>query len=99
MKRYQGNRQGQVAEVTINDRPLNPRLDLRNHSPNGFEWGYGGSGPAQLALVILADHLGDDDKALQLYQFFKWQVVAFLPHESWTLTSDEVEDRVQSSTI
>jgi hypothetical protein len=21
--------------------PLEPRLDLRNHSPTGFEWGYG----------------------------------------------------------
>jgi len=28
-----------------------PRSDLRNHSPNGFEWGYSGSGPAQLALA------------------------------------------------
>ncbi len=37
-------------------RPLGPRLDLANHSPDGFSWGYGGSGPAQLALAILADH-------------------------------------------
>ena len=29
-------------------KPLNPRQELRNHSPTGFEWGYGGSGPAQL---------------------------------------------------
>jgi len=27
------------------------------HSPDGFEWGYGGSGPADLALSILAHHL------------------------------------------
>jgi hypothetical protein len=38
-------------------RDLDPRTDLRNHSPDGFEFGYGGSGPAQLALAILADHL------------------------------------------
>lgn len=38
-------------------RPLSPRSDLVNHSPSGFNWGYGGSGPAQLALAILADHL------------------------------------------
>jgi hypothetical protein len=30
-------------------RSLELRLDLFNHSPIGFEWGYGGSGPAQLA--------------------------------------------------
>lgn len=28
------------------------------HSPTGFETGYGGSGPADLALSILADYLG-----------------------------------------
>ncbi len=28
------------------------------HSPTGFETGYSGSGPADLALSILADHLG-----------------------------------------
>ena len=26
------------------------------HSPTGFEWGYLGSGPADLALSLLADH-------------------------------------------
>jgi hypothetical protein len=53
------------------DRPLDLRLDLRNHSPLGFEWGYGGSGPAQLALAILADVTGDDYWALAHYQDFK----------------------------
>lgn len=35
--------------------PLDPHFSqqFRNHSPDGFEWGYGGSGPAQLALGIL----------------------------------------------
>ena len=31
-------------------------LNIRNHSPTGFAWGYGGSGPAQLSLAILVDH-------------------------------------------
>jgi len=37
------------------DTELDPRpsLQLRKHSPDGFEWSYGGSGPAQLALAIL----------------------------------------------
>jgi hypothetical protein len=33
--------------------PVTPSLRHRNHSPDGFEWGYHGSGPAQLALAIL----------------------------------------------
>lgn len=36
--------------------PLDPRFDLRRHSPDGFAWGYSGSGPAQLALALLAAH-------------------------------------------
>ena len=48
--------------------PLPLRLDLFNHSPTGFSWGYGGSGPAQLALALLADALGDDDRAVRLHQ-------------------------------
>jgi hypothetical protein len=37
------------------------RVPLRHvvkHSPSGFSWGYGGSGPADLALSILVDALG-----------------------------------------
>lgn len=36
-------------------RRLKMRLDLVNKSPTGFEWGYCGSGPWQLALALLAD--------------------------------------------
>jgi hypothetical protein len=69
---------------------------LWNHSPSGFEWGYCGSGPAQLALALLADHLGDDEQALNLYQRFKWVVVAELPKKRWKLTTHEIEVILQS---
>ena len=71
------------------ERPLRLRLDLRNHSPSGFEWGYGGSGPAQLALALLADACGDDETALRHYQQFKRVVVAGLS-DSWTITDREI---------
>lgn len=45
MKTYCGIREGYAADITVNGRRLKPRLDLWNHSPSGFEWGYGGSGP------------------------------------------------------
>ena len=96
MKVYEGRRQGYAVIVTVNGRPLNPRLDLYNHSPTGFEWGYCGSGPAQLALAILADHLGDDEQALNLHQRFKWAVIAELPHREWILTSEDIERVLQS---
>ena len=69
------------------------RLDLANHSPTGLEWGYGGSGPAQLALALLADTL-PPDAALRLHQPFKWEVVASLPHTGWQLTSETIQEIV-----
>jgi hypothetical protein len=91
VKRYEGRRQGYAAIVTVDGRPLNPRLDLWNHSPTGFEWGYGGSGPAQLALAILADHFGNDEQAFNFHHRYKWAVIAELPKRSWTLTSQEID--------
>ena len=91
MKHYSGRRDGYAVIVTVDSRRLNPRLDLWNHSPTGFEWGYCGSGPAQLALAILADHFFDEDQALNFYQRFKWAVIAELPHRGWILTSDQID--------
>lgn len=44
-----------VEDAGQRNRRLDLRLDLMNHSPTGFSWGYAGSGPAQTALAILAD--------------------------------------------
>ena len=96
VKTYQGWREGAAVLVTVNHGPLNPRLDLYNHSPTGFEWGYAGSGPAQLALAIVADHLRNDDEAFNLYQEFKRGVVARLPYPGWTLTSAQVAETLET---
>jgi len=93
-KRYEGKRSYDQVFVTIDGRVLDPRFDLRFHSPDGFEWGYGGSGPAQLALALLADCLKDVNRALALYQEFKAKVVAGLPRDGWTLTEQEIRDAV-----
>ena len=86
---YVGAPTGQVwvcDSLTGERQSLEPRLDLRDHSPTGFGWGYGGSGPAQLALAILADVTGDPELALSLYQDFKWECIAKLPQgQPWTL--------------
>lgn len=91
MKTYEGRRDYHTTVVTVDGRPLDPRFDLWEHSPSGFEWGYGGSGPAQLALALLADHLEDDGRAVALYQEFKWLVVANLSRPTWALTSDDID--------
>ena len=95
MKHYSGRREGYAVIVTVDGRRLNPRLDLWNHSPTGFEWGYCGSGPAQLALAILADHCGNEEQALNFYQRFKWAVIAELPGRRWILTSLDIDQILQ----
>ena len=81
--------------VTVCDgqkcQPLPLRLDLFNHCPSGFGWGYGGSGPAQLALALLANALDDDDRAVRLHHAFKFKVVAAWPEgERWWITAEQI---------
>ena len=54
-----------------------------NHSPDGFNWGYGGSGPAQLALAIMLELELTDN--LYGYQKFKWDVIAKLPQSDFVV--------------
>ena len=99
MSYYVGRRTKMGAVVTVDGEALELRLELRNHSPTGFDWGYCGSGPAQLALAILADHCDSNEEALDLYQRFKWAVIAALPRIEWSLNTrqiDEAIDRIRS---
>jgi hypothetical protein len=67
-------------KVWIDGRPLRPERSQRiwNHSPDGFAWGYEGSGPAQLALAVLLT-LTDERTAVRNYQTFKRELIAGLP--------------------
>jgi len=65
--------------------------NLRLHSPTGFEWGYGGSGPADLALNILALFLPVSE-AVRLHQQFKWDLISVFPREGGVITSASVRD-------
>lgn len=67
-------------EVLVDGFPLDPKISLAisNHSPDGFNWGYGGSGPAQTALAILLVFM-PIRMAIELYQRFKFSVVASFP--------------------
>lgn len=75
---------------------LDPCFWIRMHSPDGFNWGYGGSGPAQLALAICYDVLGDREQAEQLYQRFKFRVIGTLTGDSWELTESAVRAHLES---
>ncbi len=98
-KLYQGRRTADGCIVTVNGKPLPLGLEVWNHSPTGLEWGYAGSGPAQLALALLLDHLGNRRRAVELHQRFKFAVVARLPRDGWELTSTEIDEALQAICI
>jgi hypothetical protein len=91
MKVYEGGRSLAGAIVTVDGKALPPRFDLKKLSSAGFEWTYEGAGPAQLALALLADHLDDDQKALQHHEAFMRAVIADLDN-AWRLTSADIDE-------
>lgn len=89
---------GQIlgAQVWVGGWPLTPAASLKlvNHSPTGFEWGYPGSGPSQLALALVYDATDDRELALRCYQWFKVATVANWG-DRWQITAAEVRAWVQ----
>lgn len=92
---YKNPEEAGPAIVRVKDdkgtRVLDPKPSqaVWNHSPDGFQWGYGGSGPAQLALALLLDIGIAKWAAEAIHQAFKFEVVASLEPE-WTKTEDEL---------
>ena len=80
-----------VTEKALGGLDREPLKHVVLHSPDGFEWGYLGSGPADLALSILVDYFEKDQTRAELYhQAFKEMFVAKWEKEGWTITSVEI---------
>ena len=88
MRTYHGERTEEGCTVTVDGRPLRMRSDLSGNATTAFDWGYAGTG--QLSLALLSDFLGDDRQSERLYGAFERAVIAELPHDSWTLTDDDL---------
>ena len=109
-KKYIGVRHEDGVFVTVDGYELEPgkSQSIINHSPDGFEFGYGGSGPSQLALAILLEHFTTPDtpgcgdpmfktcqtvqQALKNYQDFKQAFVAKFDKGEWILTSATINE-------
>lgn len=90
MKTYRGDRTIDGILATVDGVELPERTDIKTISRDGFEWGYEGIAPAQLALAILADHYGDDARALADHERFMREAVANFGNE-WEMTTADVD--------
>jgi len=85
-----------TREVFWNGKLLNPAASkkIANHSPDGFNWSYSGSGPAQLALAVCMrvwNFRKKEDAVNRLpfdYQSFKNAVIAVLPQGDFSIELD-----------
>jgi hypothetical protein len=91
---YQGERMDGVCAVSVcGEDPIMMRnlVHIEKHSPDGFNWGYPGSGPAELARCILTDFLGSEHLADRFYQRYKWDVIAPIQHDGpWEIKEEHL---------
>lgn len=84
---------------------------VKHHSPTGFEWSYGGSGPADLALNILENILiltnfegprvdcwegNCFEAAWALHQEFKWEFIAPMQKQGGNLKTSMVHHWIRA---
>lgn len=79
--------EGNAPVVTIDGEQLEHRIVY--HSPDGFEFGYLGSGPADLALNILGLVLSEKE-AFRLHQQFKFAILRSIDFHGGELTMTAV---------
>jgi hypothetical protein len=93
-KIYRGKRLEDGVDVSVlvidirNRKRVRPLRHIPFHSPDGFAWGYQGSGPADLALAMLVDYLRERPPRtgwLAGEQFSRWTVGsrAFTLHQDF----------------
>lgn len=104
---YTGRRVGNIVVMVLDPvtkrghmLPIAPSRTIRNHSDE-FNWGYGGSGPSQLALALLLHAIGEcpvEERpsvetapalAERYYQMFKNDHVSHWDG-TWTITQAEI---------
>ena len=93
---FRGVRRNGMTQVRVHGpspgvvHDLPRRLDVVNHSPSGFEWGYAGSGPAQLALAMLLALGIDRERAAIWHQHIKRDCIQGLQGDEFVIDGDDV---------
>ena len=103
MKTFVGQRTSETGvRITVVEEDKESTLDPKrsqavyNHSPDGFQYGYRGSGPSQLALAILLEITNNDSLSLMLYQRFKADVVSGF-EDTWILSEQHIRQWINKN--
>jgi hypothetical protein len=77
--------------------PLNLYLDEVNHSPDGFQWGYSGSGPSQLAYAMLRQYTltrfsNSKEFTQKYYRSFREKFIANIKEDSFVIEESVIYD-------
>lgn len=98
MMRRRGHSGGSAAVcaggMPVDDLPMTTAAKAK--SPDGYEWGYGGSGPAALAESMLFHALGEPDDVeacpfwQPMVQAFKWRCIANRTDDTWSIGRPDV---------
>jgi hypothetical protein len=103
-KRYRGysedhgSAMGPAAVFVEAEQGIVTRLEHAvRHSPDGFSWGYSGSGPADLARSILADHLGYVPPPTVYQEFKRYFVARWEQGRPWQITSSQIAEWLDQS--
>jgi len=88
-KTYKGERTIDGLVVAVDGEFLPVHTEVKRFTDYEFEWSYEGESPQQLALAILYDFTGDEEKAIRLSEPFMKSVIANLDND-WVLTAKEI---------
>ena len=70
---------------------------VQNHSPDGFNWGYTGSGPAQCALGIMLEVTNDKRRSLNLYHKLVSDAISQIPEgELFEITEERILEWIKT---
>ena len=94
-RKYLGERTIDGALVTVDGREIDPQFGVKTYTDHGFEWSYEGDGPRQLALAILAEHMGDAQAALEYVEPFMQRIVANFDND-WEMTGADIERALEN---
>jgi len=81
---YAASTERPYNHVYVDGEYLDPKesLKLENHSPDGFNWGYEGSGPSQLALALLLHFTKDKRFSVLFHNELKSDIISLISQGS-----------------